>query len=644
MLMLLRWWWSGWEARLVSLTLLALLASILAEKLAAPVILIMLLNLISYAAGGFFGAQAAVEQLRHRHIDVDLLMLLAAIGAASIGEWHEGATLLFLFSLSHVLQEYALNRSRAAIRNLYQLYPEECTVRRDGQPQNMQIHDVVIGDVVLIRPGERIPVDGRVLAGASAINEATLTGESLPVDKVPGDRVFAGTLNTQGALEIVAEQLASDSTLARIIQHVEEAQESKAPTQRLIDRFGSRYSTLVLLAIAALIVLPPTLLGVEFRANFYRAMVLLTVACPCALVISTPAAYLSAIATAARSGLLFKGGAFLEAMAGLRAVAFDKTGTLTRGQPKVTDIQPAAGTDIDELLRLAARIEARSEHPLARAILRAADERELLRDDGEEVVEFLSEPGLGVRAQLGEHTFRLGRVPYLAEDQPLPPELTDAWHALGAAGKSVVGILRAGAPHRWLGLIAFADQLREDAIPVLRELRARGLHIAMFTGDSEVVARNIAAPLGIEDVHAALLPADKVQRLRQLEAQYGASAMIGEGVNDAPALASAPVGVALGGAGSDIALESADIVLMGNRLSLLLDALDISHRARRVVMQNVVFSLAGMALLVAGVFLFELPLPLGVLGHEGSTLIVVLNGLISLLLLPEIRRQRGAKR
>ena len=267
-------------------------------------------------------------------------MLIAAIGAASIGEWHEGATLLFLFSLSNVLQDYALNRSRAAIRNLYQLYPEECTVSRNGQQLRMNIHDVVIGDLVLIRPGERIPVDGRVLAGTSAIDEATLTGESLPVDKAPGDRVFAGTLNTQGALEIRAEQLASDSTLARIIQHVEEAQESKAPTQRLIDRFGARYSTLVLLTIAAFIVLPPALLGVEFRANFYRAMVLLTVSCPCALVISTPAAYLSAIASAARRGLLFKGGAFLEALAGLRAIAFDKTGTLTRGQPNVTDIHP----------------------------------------------------------------------------------------------------------------------------------------------------------------------------------------------------------------------------------------------------------------------------------------------------------------
>ena len=640
--MVLRWLWAEWEARLVLLALIALLASIFAEQIEASLTLITILNLISYAAGGYFGARAALHQLRHTSIDVDSLMLLAAIGAASIGEWHEGATLLFLFSLSHVLQEYAFDRSRAAIRDLYQLYPEECTVRRNGETRIIPTQEVVIGDRILIRPGERISVDGSILAGASAIDEATITGESLPVDKGPGDRVYAGTLNTQGALEMQAEQLASDSTLARIIQHVEEAQESKAPTQRLIDKFGSRYSTLVLLFIAAFIVLPPALFGVAFRPNFYRAMVLLTVACPCALVISTPAAYLSAIAAAARRGMLFKGGAFLESLAGLRAIAFDKTGTLTRGQPTVTNIHTAPGLGSDELLQLAARIETHSEHPLARAIMRAADERKLSVHASEAVRDFHSEPGLGVRALIGEDEIRIGRVPILAKEQPLPVALAESWKSLSEAGNSVVGVLQSSEPQRWLGLIGFADQLREDAVSVLQELRARGLHVAMFTGDNDVVARNVAAPLGIEDIHAALLPTEKADRLRQMETQYGASAMIGEGVNDAPALASAPVGIALGGAGSDVALESADVVLMGNRLNLIIDALEISRRARRVVMQNVVFSLAGMALMVAGVLLFDLPLPLGVLGHEGSTILVVLNGLIFLLLVPEIQRKRMA--
>ena len=640
--MILRWVWSGWEARLVTITLLALLASIFAENAAAPNALIMLLNLISYAAGGYFGLQTALQQLRLGSVDVDLLMLLAAVGAASIGEWHEGATLLFLFSLSNTLQDYAINRNRAAIRDLYKLYPEECTVHRDGQSQQISIHDVIIGDLILIRPGERIPVDGRIISGTSSLDESTLTGESLPVDKGPDDPVFAGTLNTQGALEIRATQLASDSTISRIVQHVEEAQENKAPTQRLIDRFGSRYSTTVLLIVAALIIFPPLLWNVDFRPNFYRAMVLLTVACPCALVISTPAAYLSAIATAARRGLLFKGGAFLEALAGLRAIAFDKTGTLTRGQPTVTDIQPVDGMYPNDLLSLAARIETRSEHPLAQAILRAADEHQLSWKNDVEVTDFQSEPGLGVRATLGDRNYRLGRLSYLAEEKALPAELTSISNTLSAAGKSIVGLLQISPTTQWLGLIAFADQLREDAVSVAHALHDRGLHIAMFTGDNEVVARSIAERLGIEDVHATLLPNEKVDRLRMLEEQHGSSAMIGEGVNDAPALATAPVGIALGGAGSDIALDSADVVLMGNRLHLIIDALEISRRARRVVKQNVVFSIAGMVLLSIGVFLIDLPLPIGVLGHEGSTIIVVLNGLISLLLLPEIQRKRRA--
>ena len=595
--MILRWAWSGWEARLVTITLVALLASMLAERAAAPAILILILNLISYAAGGYFGARTAIHQLRLGAIDIDLLMLLAAIGAASIGEWHEGAILLFLFSLSNVLQDYAIDRNRAAIRDLYKLYPEECTVHRDGQSKQISIHEVIIGDLILIRPGERIPVDGRIVSGTSALDESTLTGESLPVDKGPGEQVFAGTLNTQGALEIRATQLASDSTLSRIIQHVEEAQENKAPTQRLIDRFGSRYSTSVLLFVAALIVFPPLLWNVDFRPNFYRAMVLLTVACPCALVISTPAAYLSAIATAARRGLLFKGGAFLEALAGLRAIAFDKTGTLTRGQPTVTDIHPVDELNANDLLSLAARIENRSEHPLAQAILRAADERQLSWKDYEEVTDFQSEPGLGVRATLGNRNYRLGRVPYLAEEQALPAELASISNTLSAAGKSIVGVLQISPNPGWLGLIAFADQLRDDAVSVVHALHDRGLHIAMFTGDNEVVARSIAEPLGIEDIHATLLPDEKVDRLQILEEQHGSSAMIGEGVNDAPALATAPVGIALGGAGSDIALDSADVVLMGNRLNLIIDALEISRRARRVVKQNVVFSFAGMVLL-----------------------------------------------
>lgn len=637
--MILRWLRSNWEVRLVFLTLLALLASVFSESAAAPEPMMMLFNLTAYAAGGYFGSRAALQQLRDGKIDIDLLMLLAAIGAASIGEWHEGAILLFLFSLSNALQDYVIQRNRTAIHALYQMYPEECTVVRAGQSQLIRIHEVNIGDRILIRPGERIPVDGRIVAGTSALDESTLTGESLPVDKGPDDPIFAGTLNTQGALEIQAEQRASDSTLARVIQLVEEAQEGKAPTQRLIERFSSRYSTTVLIFVFAWIIFPPLLWDVDFRSNFYQAMVLLIVACPCALVISTPAAYLSAIAGAARRGLLFKGGAFLESLALVRAVAFDKTGTLTQGQPVVTDVHSAAGITQPELLQLAARIESRSEHPLAKAFLRAAYAENLLLHENEELHDFYNEPGLGIRASIGDHSYRIGRVSYLAEELPLPECLNETYDSLSSAGRTIVGVMKIKPTHCWLGLIAFADPLREEAASVVTALHERGVHVAMFTGDHDSVAQRIARPLGIKDVHAGLLPDEKVDRLHRLAERQGATAMIGEGVNDAPALAHAPVGIALGGASSDIALDSADIILMGNRLSLIIDALEISRRARRVVMQNIVFSLTGIALLIAGVFLIDLPLPIGVLGHEGSTVIVTLNGLISLLVLPEIQRK-----
>ncbi len=638
--MILRWFASSWEVRLVCLTLLALLASIFSERAAAPLSLITAFNLTAYAAGGYFGTRTALQQLRQGEIDIDLLMLLAAVGAALIGEWHEGAILLFLFSLSNVLQEFVIQRNRGAIRDLYQLYPEECTIVHAGQAKLIPIREVNIGDRILIHPGERIPVDGRIVTGTSSLDESTLTGESLPVDKGVADPVFAGTLNLQGALEIRAEQLASDSTLARIVQLVEEAQDRKAPTQRLIETFGKRYSTTVLIFVLAWLIFPPLIWGVDFRNNFYRGMVLLIVACPCALVISTPVAYLSAITGAARRGLLFKGGAFLETLARLRAVAFDKTGTLTQGQPIVTDVHSVADISQSELLQLAAQIESRSEHPLAKALLRAASAQKLALDSSEALHDFVNEPGLGVRARLGEHSYRIGRVPHLADLLPIAESLSATYDSFCAAGKTVVGVVQLHPAQRWLGLIAFADPLREDADRVVQALHDRKIQVAMFTGDHEIVAQRIAQPLGIAEVHSGLLPGEKVDRLQQLAERQAALAMIGEGVNDAPALAHAPVGIALGGAGSDIALDSADVILMGNRLSLIIDALEISQRACRVVTQNIIFSLTGIALLIAGVFLINLPLPLGVLAHEGSTIIVCLNALISLLLVPEIRRKR----
>ena len=631
---------SGWERqawlapRLVALCLAAIILSLLGERVNASEPFILMLNLVSYLAGGFFGVKTALESLRQGEIDVDLLMVLAALGAAFIGEWREGAVLLFLFSLSNVLQDYAIGRSRRAISGLFDLYPDEATVRRGDRTTRVNLSEIVIGDIVLIEPGERIPVDGTVVAGDSAVDESPITGESLPVDKVVGDSVYAGTLNKQGILDVRALHAAEQTTLSRIIRLVEEAQESKAPTQRFLDRFEQTYAKAIISGILMLIIVPPALGVTDFESNFYRAMVLMTVASPCALVISVPSAFISAIASAARSGLLFKGGASLEQLADVGVVAFDKTGTLTVGQPKVTDIVLSPPHTTNELIRTAASVEARSEHPLAKAIVDHAQYAgvELLPPEGFEAI-----PGQGVRARLEGKAVRIGRITQLRDKAPLPEKLAREQSELEAAGKTVVAVLR---EDEWLGLIALADEERSESAPLVKSLAERGIVTVMLTGDNSRVARSIANKLGINRVYAELLPDQKAQIVRDLQKDYGSVAMVGDGINDAPALAAADVGIAMGGGGSDVALETADVVLMGDRIERLIDAIRLAKRAKQVVWQNVLFSLAVIILLVAGVVAVALPLPLGVLGHEGSTVIVVVNGLINLLILPEIRRQR----
>ncbi len=631
------WAWrqEGWLApRLVLVTLLAIVLSLLGERANFPDTALLSLNIISYAAGGFYGAKTAIESLRQGEIDVDLLMVLAAVGAAIIGEWHEGAVLLFLFSLSNVMQDYAIGRSRKAIGSLFTLYPERATVKRGDETIRVRLEEIKVGDTVLIEPGERIAVDGQVLAGNSSIDESPITGESIPVDKSVGDSVFAGTLNEQGILDVRATRSAGQTTLARIIKLVEEAQESKAPTERFLERFEQRYAKAIIIGIVLFIVIPPALGLNDFESNFYRAMVLMTVASPCALVISVPSAFISAIASAARNGVLFKGGASLEKLANIRAVAFDKTGTLTVGQPQVTDIVLSPLVSEADLLQTAASVEARSEHPLAKAVVehaRAQGISFLTLDD------FVAIPGHGVRARLGDNVVRIGRVTQLHDTAPLPESLEVAQSRLEQTGKTVIAVQRAG---QWLGLIALADQEREASANLIVSLQERGIVTVMLTGDNPRVAESIGVRLGIDQVYAELLPAEKAEVVRELQERVGSVAMVGDGINDAPALAVADVGIAMGGGGTDVALETSDVVLMGDKIERLLDGIVLSKRATKVVNQNITFSLAVIGLLMLGVFIVALPLPLGVLGHEGSTVFVVLNGLVSLLLLPEFRRQR----
>lgn len=635
------WLSQSWlEPRLVVVTALALGLSVLGTHLEWPAEIILILNILSYLAGGIFGAKTAIESLMERRIDVDMLMVLAALGAASIDQWHEGAILLFLFSLSNVLQDYAIGRSRQAIKSLFKLYPQEATVRRGAETQVVPLKEIALSDVVLIKPGERIPVDGVVVSGRSSIDESPITGESMPVDKAPGGHVFAGTLNKQGSLDVRPTKSATDTTLARIIRMVEEAQDSKAPTERFLDKFEQVYALLILVGVALFIVIPPLLGLVDFQSNFYRAMVLMTVASPCALIISVPAAFISAIASAARGGVLFKGGAHIEALAAVKAIAFDKTGTLTTGQPRLTRIIPRGDLDEEELLRLVASVESRSEHPLAKAILDAASERQLALIEPNS---FEAIPGKGIVAHLDGQSVRVGNLRYLGEIAPLPEGLQVSAHALQEEGQTVIGMLReSDEGYLWLGLLAIADQVRPEAARVVHGLQAQGIAVAMLTGDNDRVAHNIAAQLGIQRVYANLMPEDKVTALKSLIADYGDVAMVGDGVNDAPALATASVGIAMGAAGTDVAMETADVVLMADKLERIEGVIGLTRKARRVVWQNIIFSLAVIAMLVTGAFLIDLPLPLGVLGHEGSTVIVVLNGLISLLLIPEIQRRRAA--
>lgn len=640
------------EPRLVVVTVVALALSVLGERLNAPDGVVLVLNIISYVAGGFFGAKTAIESLMQRRIDVDMLMVLAALGAAAINQWHEGAMLLFLFSLSNVLQDYAIGRSRQAIKSLMKLYPEEARVQRGDSVVTVPASQIQVGEIVLIEPGERIPVDGVVRKGRSAIDESSITGESMPVEKTVGEHVFAGTLNQQGALDVEATQPASNTTLARIIKLVEEAQDSKAPTERFLERFEQVYATFIIVAVLAFIIVPPALGMVQnFEAHFYLAMVLMTVASPCALVISTPASFISAIAAAARGGVLFKGGAYIEQMAEIKAIAFDKTGTLTLGKPEVTDVVSCCELGESELLTLAATVEARSEHPLAKAVVAEAERRGFTIG---EVQSFEAVTGMGVLSQVDDREVRVGSIKYLTERNPMPPQLEEAFGRLEAQGKTVIGVVREGqcedcgacdyarAECDWMGLIALADQVRPEAKVVITGLKQAGIRqIAMLTGDNPRVAHTLAHELGIDRVYAGLLPEDKVRILTEIQDEIGPMAMVGDGVNDAPALASAAVGIAMGAAGTDVALETADVVLMGDKLELIEYAIRLSKKARRVVWQNITFSLAVIVMLIAGALFIQLPLPLGVLGHEGSTVIVVLNGLIALLLWPEIRRRAG---
>jgi Cd2+/Zn2+-exporting ATPase len=582
---------------------------------------------LAYLAGGWFTAGEVWERLQKGTIDVHFLMLAVALGSASIGAWGEGATLLFLFSFSGALEHYALGRTQREIHSLFRDAPKFATVLdRDGRESEVPVEQLQPGMRLLIKPDAQFPVDAEVVKGQTAADESNLTGEAAPIEKTTGDRVLAGTLNLWGAVEVSVLRRATESALQKIIHLIKEAQQQKAPAQQFTDRFSTYYTYLVLgMSFTMFFVwwlglgLPPFARHDTHQSAFYRAMTLLVVASPCALVLSIPSAVLAAIAWGARHGILFRGGAAVEKLAGVNLVAMDKTGTLTTGELRVEGVESFPPGSEREIMQLAYSLERLSTHPLARAVTRHGKHLQLAPIEFDH---FESVPGLGLKGQRGDTVSFLGRAEWLGQSPPGAPEAVSM-----EAGSSEIWLQENGLR----GRIVLRDDIRPQARSVIDELRTEGLRTLVLTGDRATAAKHLQERLHLDDVRAGLKPADKVAAIQRLTKENNRVAMIGDGVNDAPSLAAAHIGVAMGARGADAALEQADVVLMHDRLENFLAAFRLSQRARRVIRQNLVISLGTVLVLVTFALLGRIPLTLGVVGHEGSTVIVVMNSLRLLL-------------
>ncbi len=619
-----RRWYQENRALLFSLLSgIALLIGWLGERfLGLPSQISLILYLAAYVLAGWDTAIHAWNTLKARRFDTDLLMIAAALGAAFLGDYAEGALLLFLFSLSHAMEGRILDRARNAISAMADLTPKTALVKRGDVQAEIPVGELVLQDIVLVRPGTRIPVDGHIISGTSSVDQSPVTGESLPVDKSISDQVFAGTLNGEGALEIEVTRLAKDSTLARITQMVEQAQVGKSPTQQLTERFMQWFVPIVLIGDLLLILIPP-LLGFPFQESFARAMILLVAASPCALALGTPAAIMAGVTQAARNGVLVKGGVYLENLGQLKAIAFDKTGTITRGDLQLTDIVTFNSMNETELLALAAAIEGRSAHPIASAILQKAEKQQLVLP---EVSQVESLTGSGIRARFEEQPVWISSLIKLNEtDIQVPLEVITQNRLLSAQGKTTMVV---GRGEELLGLLAVADTIRPEIKTTIESLHNIGLkHTVMLTGDNPKTASYIAGQVGIGDFQAGLMPEDKVTAVDALVDRYQEVGMVGDGVNDAPALARANVGIALGGASTDVALETADVVLMADELAKLPFAIGLGRATLSLIKQNLVIAFGVIFFLMASALLGLVGLGLAVLIHEGSTIIVALNAM-----------------
>lgn len=578
------------------------------------------LYLLAFAIGGFAKAKEGIEEtIKNKELNVEILMIVAAIGSASIGYWTEGAVLIFIFSVSGALETYTMNKSQKEISSLMDLQPEEAWRITNGNLERVPVSSLNIGDLIIVKPGERIPSDGRIVKGSSSVDESAITGESMPVTKQLGEEVFAGTVNINGSITVEITKRSNETLFQKIIELVQSAQSEKSPSQLFIEKFEGRYVKVVLAVVLLMMFLPHYLFGWSWNETFYRAMVLLVVASPCALVASIMPATLAAISNGARNGILVKGGVHLENLSHLKAIAFDKTGTLTKGKPEVTDIIVRNGLEEARLIQMAASIENQSNHPLAQAIVKFAEDKEipLLEVDQLEDV-----AGSGVKAAMGGEEWKIGKAEFVGKDEALSFANGKA-KELASEGKTVVFVRDSNGI---AALFALKDSIRPDAKKAIDLLRQEGIYTIMLTGDSDKTAYTIGKEAHLDGYIAECLPQHKADYVKKIMEKYGTVAMVGDGINDAPALATANVGIAMG-EGTDAALETADIILMKNDLAKIANAIQLSKRMNKIVKQNIVFSIAVIMLLICSNFLQILDLPFGVIGHEGSTILVILNGL-----------------
>ena len=608
---------------------LLLLLGILLSHFGASQSVLIPMYLISIISGGWRIALKGLKAGRHLALDMNFLMTIATIGAGVIGKWEEGAAVMFLFSLSQLLERYSMDRTRKAIRSLMDLSPPTARIKRGSSECTITVEEARIGERMIIRPGERIPLDGTVIAGESMVNQAPITGESLPVVKRVGDLIYAGSFNERGALEVEVTRKLEDTTLARIVRMVEEAQASRAPVQQFTERFA-RYYTPAIIALAVLLsLIPPLYFSEPFGDWFYRSLVLLVIACPCALVISTPVTIVSGLSNAARNGVLIKGGRCLEEIGRVNAIAFDKTGTLTEGKPRVTDVIPLNSLSPNQILHLTAAVEQKSEHLLATAVLEKAYEEHLALDNVTYQY-FESLTGRGVRATINGVTYFVGSHALVEENNLCSPQLEMMLQQLEREGKTTIILSTQREP---LGVIAIADDVRTESSAVVKALHEVGVKkTIMLTGDSEITARSIAVKAGIDEFHAGILPDEKVDRVQRLKVRYGNVAMVGDGINDAPALAASSVGIAMGVSGTDIAMETADIVLMSDDLSKLPYLVRLSKKTLLIIKQNILIALVTKVIFLALGIFGSATLWMAVLADDGATLAVIINGLRALRL------------